>query len=42
MSVVPHMLDHTVAVATYEDMLHMVESEKKLRKTLLEWVCILC
>lgn len=38
MSVVPHMLDHTVAVATHEDMVHMVEIEKKLRKGLLEWV----
>lgn len=27
------------AAATYEDTLLMVESEKKLRKTLLDWVC---
>lgn len=31
-------LDITVAAATYTDMLRMVETEKKLRKSLLDWV----
>lgn len=30
-------LDITVAAATYTDMLRMVETEKKLRKSLLDW-----
>lgn len=35
----PEKLDITVAAATYQDMLRMVETEKKLRKSLLDWVC---
>lgn len=34
----PEKLDITVAAATYQDMLRMVETEKKLRKSLLDWV----
>ncbi|CAH0562135.1 unnamed protein product [Brassicogethes aeneus] len=30
-------LDLTIAAATYQDMLHMVDSEKRLRKNLLDW-----
>lgn len=30
-------LDLTIAAATYQDMLVMVDTEKKLRKTLLDW-----
>lgn len=37
MALVPDKLDITIAAATYQDMLAMVDSEKKLRKTLLEW-----
>ncbi|KAK9723158.1 PHD-finger [Popillia japonica] len=33
----PEKLDITVAAATYQDMLRMVETEKKLRKSLLDW-----
>ncbi|XP_022915569.1 lysine-specific demethylase 5 [Onthophagus taurus] len=33
----PDKLDITVAAATYQDMLRMVETEKKLRKSLLDW-----
>lgn len=38
MSLNPDALDLTVAAATYQDMLQMVDSEKKMRKSLLEWV----
>lgn len=38
MSLDPDALDLTVAAATYQDMLQMVDSEKKMRKSLLEWV----
>lgn len=31
-------LDLTIAAATYQDMLVMVDTEKKLRKALLDWV----
>lgn len=31
-------LDITIAAATYQDMLQMVDTEKKLRKNLLDWV----
>lgn len=34
------LLDPKVAAATYQDMIVMVENEKKLRKSLLEWVRI--
>lgn len=34
----PDKLDLTVAAATYKDMLRMVDTEKKLRKTLLDMV----
>ncbi|XP_044751184.1 lysine-specific demethylase lid [Coccinella septempunctata] len=37
MALVPDKLDITIAAATYQDMLHMVDTEKKLRKNLLEW-----
>ncbi|PNF26510.1 Lysine-specific demethylase 5A [Cryptotermes secundus] len=37
MSLDPDALDLTVAAATYQDMLQMVDSEKKMRKSLLEW-----
>ncbi|KDR13965.1 hypothetical protein L798_11923, partial [Zootermopsis nevadensis] len=37
MSLEPDALDLTVAAATYQDMLQMVDSEKKMRKSLLEW-----
>ncbi|KRT85718.1 PHD finger motif containing protein [Oryctes borbonicus] len=33
----PEKLDITIAAATYQDMLRMVETEKKLRKSLLDW-----
>lgn len=36
----PDKLDISVAASTYQDMLRMVESEKGLRKSLLDWVCI--
>lgn len=32
-------LDLTIAAATYQDMLSMVDTEKRLRKALLDWVC---
>ena len=38
MSLNPDALDLTVAASTYQDMLQMVDSEKKMRKALLEWV----
>jgi histone demethylase JARID1 len=38
MSLDPDALDLTVAAATYQDMLQMVDIEKKMRKSLLEWV----
>jgi hypothetical protein len=38
MSLDPDALDLTVAAATYQDMLQMVDSEKKMRRSLLEWV----
>lgn len=38
MSLEPDALDLTVAAATYQDMLQMVDCEKKMRKSLLEWV----
>lgn len=38
MSLDPDSLDIGVATATYQDMLTMVDDEKKLRKNLLEWV----
>ena len=38
MSMNPDVLDLTIAAATYQDMLQMVNSEKKMRKALLEWV----
>lgn len=38
MALDPDKLDLTVAAATYQDMLLMVDNEKRLRKTLLEWV----
>ena len=41
MAVHSDSLDPRIAAATYQDMLQMVETEKKLRKSLLEWVCIL-
>jgi len=37
MATSPESLDLHVAAATYRDMVEMVESEKKLRKSLLEW-----
>lgn len=37
MALNPDELDITVAVAAYQDMFEMVECEKKLRKSLLEW-----
>ncbi|XP_015108765.1 lysine-specific demethylase lid [Diachasma alloeum] len=37
MSLDPDSLDIGIATATYQDMLQMVEDEKKLRKNLLEW-----
>ncbi|XP_069693074.1 lysine-specific demethylase 5A-like isoform X2 [Periplaneta americana] len=37
MSLDPDALDLTVAAATYQDMLQMVDCEKKMRKSLLEW-----
>ncbi|XP_074098573.1 lysine demethylase 5 isoform X1 [Cotesia typhae] len=37
MSLDPDSLDIGVATATYQDMLTMVDDEKKLRKNLLEW-----
>lgn len=40
MAVNPEKLDLTVAAASYKDMLNLVESEKKLRKTVLDWVII--
>ncbi|XP_055932115.1 lysine-specific demethylase 5A-like [Argiope bruennichi] len=33
----PDRLDISIAASTYQDMLRMVETEKALRKTLLEW-----
>ncbi|XP_054718406.1 lysine-specific demethylase 5A-like [Uloborus diversus] len=33
----PDRLDISIAASTYQDMLRMVESEKELRKSLLEW-----
>ncbi|KFM61364.1 Lysine-specific demethylase lid, partial [Stegodyphus mimosarum] len=33
----PDRLDISIAASTYQDMLKMVESEKDLRKSLLEW-----
>lgn len=38
MSLDPDSLDIGIATATYQDMLQMVDDEKKLRKNLLEWV----
>lgn len=38
MALDPDKLDLTVAAATYQDMLQMVDTEKRLRKVLLEWV----
>lgn len=40
MSVNPENLDLRIAASTYHDMLVMVDSEKKLRKGLLEAVSI--
>lgn len=37
----PDKLDISVAASTYEDMLRMVEAEKELRKSLLDWVSII-
>lgn len=37
MALDPDKLDLTVAAATYQDMLIMVDNEKKMRKSLLEW-----
>ncbi|XP_025835612.1 lysine-specific demethylase lid isoform X1 [Agrilus planipennis] len=37
MALDPDKLDLTIAAATYQDMLQMVDTEKKLRKALLEW-----
>ncbi|KAK0162000.1 hypothetical protein PV327_008383 [Microctonus hyperodae] len=37
MSLDPDALDIGIATATYQDMLQMVDDEKKLRKNLLEW-----
>ncbi|XP_044742185.1 lysine-specific demethylase lid-like isoform X2 [Chrysoperla carnea] len=37
MALEPEKLDLTVAAATYQDMLIMVDHEKKMRKALLEW-----
>lgn len=34
----PDKLDVSVAASTYQDMLRMVEAEKELRKSLLDWV----
>lgn len=34
----PDRLDISVAASTYQDMLRMVEAEKELRKSLLDWV----
>lgn len=34
----PDKLDISVAASTYQDMLRMVEAEKELRKSLLDWV----
>ena len=38
MAASPDALELTVAAATYQDMLKMVEGEKRLRKALLHWV----
>lgn len=38
MALDPEKLDLTIAAATYQDMLVMVDTEKRLRKTLLDWV----
>lgn len=38
MALDPERLDLTIAAATYQDMLVMVDTEKRLRKTLLDWV----
>lgn len=38
MALDPERLDLTIAAATYQDMLFMVDTEKRLRKTLLDWV----
>lgn len=40
MALDPDKLDLTVAAATYQDMLIMVDNEKKMRKSLLEWVSV--
>lgn len=37
MALDPEKLDLTIAAATYQDMLVMVDTEKRLRKTLLDW-----
>lgn len=41
MALDPDKLGLTVAAATYQDMLQMVETEKTLRKTLLDAVSVL-
>lgn len=40
MASTPDELDLTVAAATYQDMLRMVDLEKKLRRSLLHWVSL--
>lgn len=34
----PDRLDISIAASTYQDMVRMVETEKELRKSLLDWV----
>lgn len=34
----PDRLDISIAASTYADMVSMVETEKELRKSLLDWV----
>lgn len=36
----PDRLDISIAASTYQDMVSMVEAEKELRKSLLDWVSV--
>lgn len=38
MALEPEKLSPLISAATYQDMLQMVDTEKKLRKNLLDWV----
>lgn len=38
MALEPEKLEVTVTLATYQDMRNMLNDERKLRKSLLEWV----